>query len=51
MAAGLLYGFVEAGATTYFGSSTTQIVTFSAVLLALALSPQGLFTVAVRSRV
>jgi branched-chain amino acid transport system permease protein len=51
MAAGLLYGLVEAAATTYLGSSTTQIVTFTSVLLALAWAPQGLFTFAVRSRV
>jgi branched-chain amino acid transport system permease protein len=51
MIAGLLYGLVEAGATTYLGSSTTQIVTFSGVLLALALAPEGLFTLAARSRV
>jgi branched-chain amino acid transport system permease protein len=51
MVAGLLYGLVEAGATTYLGSSTTQIVTFSGVLLALAFAPQGLFTRAVRSRI
>jgi branched-chain amino acid transport system permease protein len=48
--AGLLYGLVEAGATTYVGSSTTQIVTFSVVLLALALAPEGLFAVPSRSR-
>jgi branched-chain amino acid transport system permease protein len=49
--AGLIYGLVEAGATTYLGSSTTQIVTLSGVLLALVLAPQGLFTLVARSRV
>jgi branched-chain amino acid transport system permease protein len=48
--AGLLYGLLEAGATTYLGSGTTQIVTFSSVLLALALAPEGLFAVPSRSR-
>ena len=43
VAAGLLYGLVEAGATTWLGSGSTQIVTFSAVIAALALVPQGLF--------
>ena len=51
MIAGLLYGLVEAGATTYLGSSTTQIVTFSGVLLTLALAPEGLFSMVSRSRV
>jgi branched-chain amino acid transport system permease protein len=51
MVAGLLYGLVEAGATTYLGSSTTQIVTFSGVLLALALAPEGLFVLVSRSRI
>jgi branched-chain amino acid transport system permease protein len=50
MAAGLVYGLVEAGATTYLGSSTTQILTFSFVLLALAIAPEGLFARRARSR-
>jgi branched-chain amino acid transport system permease protein len=41
--AGLAYGLVEACATTWFGSSSTQIVTFTAVIAALALAPSGLF--------
>lgn len=44
VAAGLLYGLVEAGATTLLGSGSTQIATFSAVIAALALAPEGLFT-------
>ncbi|MBV9066682.1 MAG: branched-chain amino acid ABC transporter permease [Methylobacteriaceae bacterium] len=41
--AGLAYGLVEASATTWLGSSSTQIVTFAAVIAALALAPSGLF--------
>ncbi len=44
VAAGLAYGLVEACATTMLGSGSTQIVTFSAVIAALALAPEGLFT-------
>ena len=44
VAAGLLYGLVEACATTLLGSGSTQIITFSAVIAALALAPEGLFT-------
>jgi branched-chain amino acid transport system permease protein len=44
VAAGLLYGLVEAFTTTLLGSGSTQIVTFSAVIAALALAPEGLFT-------
>jgi len=44
VAAGMLYGLVEAYATTLMGSGSTQIVTFSAVILALALMPEGLFS-------
>ena len=44
VAAGLLYGLVEAGATTWLGSGSTQIVTFSAVIVALAVAPEGLFS-------
>ena len=51
VAAGLLYGLVEAASTTWLGSSATQIVTFSAVILALAFAPAGLFTRARRARV
>jgi branched-chain amino acid transport system permease protein len=41
--AGLAYGLIEACATTWLGSSSTQIVTFAAVITALALAPSGLF--------
>src|SRR5229473_3437842 len=41
--AGLAYGLVEACATTWLGSGSTQIVTFTAVIAALALAPSGLF--------
>ena len=44
VAAGLLYGLAEAGTTVLLGSGSTQIVTFSAVIAALALAPEGLFT-------
>jgi len=43
MIAGLLYGVVEALITALAGSSYTQIVTFSLVIVALALRPNGLF--------
>lgn len=49
--AGLAYGLVEACATTWLGSGSTQIVTFSAVIAALALAPSGLFGGVVRARV
>jgi branched-chain amino acid transport system permease protein len=41
--AGLAYGLVEACATTWLGSGSTQIVTFSVVIAALVLAPSGLF--------
>jgi branched-chain amino acid transport system permease protein len=41
--AGLLYGLAEALITALLGSTYTQIVTFSLVILALALRPDGLF--------
>ena len=41
--AGLLYGLAEAMITALLGSTYTQIVTFSLVILALALRPHGLF--------
>lgn len=41
--AGLIYGVVEAMIAAMFGSTYTQIVAFSLVILALALRPQGLF--------
>lgn len=43
MLAGLAYGLIEALVTAFFGSSYTQIVAFSLVILALALMPNGLF--------
>jgi branched-chain amino acid transport system permease protein len=41
--AGLVYGVVEALITSLFGSSYTQILMFSVVILALAVMPNGLF--------
>lgn len=41
--AGLLYGVAEALTTAVLGSTYTQIVTFSLIILALALRPHGLF--------
>lgn len=41
--AGLAYGLVEAFATTWLGSGSTQIATFTAVIIALAIAPEGLF--------
>lgn len=41
--AGLLFGLVEAFTTSWFGSGSTQIVTFAAVIATLALAPAGLF--------
>ncbi|MGA8601755.1 MAG: branched-chain amino acid ABC transporter permease [Beijerinckiaceae bacterium] len=41
--AGLGYGLIEAFATTWLGSSSTQMVTFAAVIAALAVAPSGLF--------
>jgi branched-chain amino acid transport system permease protein len=49
--AGLAYGLVEACVTTWLGSSSTQIVTFTAVIAALALAPSGLFGGRTRVRV
>jgi len=43
MVAGLLYGCVEALTTAYLGSSWTQIVSFSVVILVLVTMPNGLF--------
>lgn len=43
MAAGLIYGTAEALITASLGSIYTQILTFSLVIVALALRPQGLF--------
>jgi branched-chain amino acid transport system permease protein len=41
--AGLIYGLAEALVTALLGSTYTQIVTFSLVILALAVRPNGLF--------
>jgi len=41
--AGLIYGLAEALTTAVLGSVYTQIVTFSLIILALALRPHGLF--------
>jgi branched-chain amino acid transport system permease protein len=49
--AGLVYGLVEAFATTWLGSSSTQMVTFAVVIAALALAPSGLFGGKVLARV
>ncbi|KAA8996915.1 branched-chain amino acid ABC transporter permease [Affinibrenneria salicis] len=49
--AGLLFGVTEAVITLYFGSAFTQMFTFSLVILALALRPDGLFGRKVRIKV
>jgi branched-chain amino acid transport system permease protein len=43
VAAGLIYGLAEALVTALVGSTYTQIVTFSLVILVLAIRPSGLF--------
>jgi branched-chain amino acid transport system permease protein len=43
MAAGLIYGLIEALVTAFFGSVYTQMVVFTVVILALAALPNGLF--------
>jgi len=43
MAAGLLFGIAEALITTTLGSGFTQILSFTLVIVALALKPSGLF--------
>jgi len=42
MLAGLLFGVLEAMVTTYLGSVYTHIVTFSAIIVALSVRPNGL---------
>jgi branched-chain amino acid transport system permease protein len=42
MIAGLVYGLIEALVTAYLGSTYTQIVVFSIIILALAVRPNGL---------
>jgi branched-chain amino acid transport system permease protein len=49
--AGLIYGIVEALATGLIGSSFTQIIVFAAVILSLALRPNGLFGAALLRKV
>ena len=41
--AGLLYGLVEALTTAFLGSTYTQIVAFSLIIVMLFLMPNGLF--------
>lgn len=41
--AGLIYGLVEASITSMLGSTYTQIVTFTLVIVALVVRPSGLF--------
>jgi branched-chain amino acid transport system permease protein len=43
MLAGLLFGLVEALITALLGSTYTQILTFTLVIVALAAMPNGLF--------
>lgn len=43
LVAGLLFGVIEALVTAQLGSAFTQIITFSLVIVALALRPDGLF--------
>jgi branched-chain amino acid transport system permease protein len=43
MLAGLLFGLVESLITAFLGSSYTQILTFTLVIAALAIVPNGLF--------
>ncbi len=42
MLAGIVYGLLEALVTAFFGSTYTQIVVFSVVIVALTLMPNGL---------
>jgi branched-chain amino acid transport system permease protein len=43
MAAGLIFGITEAMITAFLGSAYTQILSFTLVIVALALMPNGLF--------
>jgi branched-chain amino acid transport system permease protein len=43
MLAGLLFGLVEAMITSFLGSAYTQILSFTLVIVALAVMPNGLF--------
>jgi len=49
--AGLIFGVVESSITAFLGSAYTQIVTFTLVILALALRPHGLFGAAALKKV
>lgn len=42
MLAGIVYGLIEALVTSYLGSTYTQIVAFSTIIVALAVMPNGL---------
>jgi branched-chain amino acid transport system permease protein len=49
--AGFIYGLTEALVTSYVGSSYTNILTFSLVIVALAVRPHGLFGMAAVKKV
>jgi branched-chain amino acid transport system permease protein len=49
--AGLIFGVVESSITAFVGSAYTQIVTFTLVIVALALRPHGLFGAAALKKV
>ena len=49
--AGLLYGLIEALVTAYAGSTYTQIVAFTVVILALAAMPNGILGRAAANKV
>jgi branched-chain amino acid transport system permease protein len=51
MLAGLIYGLIEALVTAFAGSTYTQIVAFTVVILALAAMPNGLFGIAEAKKV
>jgi branched-chain amino acid transport system permease protein len=43
MVAGIIYGIIESLITALFGSPYTHILTFTVVIIVLALMPNGLF--------
>ncbi len=49
--AGFIFGLVEALVTAYLGSSHTNILTFTLVIVALAIRPHGLFGLALVKKV
>jgi branched-chain amino acid transport system permease protein len=51
MLAGLIFGVVESSITAFLGSAYTQILTFTLVIVALALRPHGLFGAAALKKV